>query len=70
MKVSTVLLILSALLVLAGCADRNAPSAAEVESARHGVLATATRGNPAAPANLAELVATGRKVKAQQESSK
>lgn len=51
---------------LAGCsADPATPSAAEVKAARGTLLARMTKDNPNAP-DMAELVAIGRRVNAEQ----
>lgn len=62
--------ILAALALACGaCGDRNAPSRAEVATARDSVLVKATAGNPEAR-DFAELVAIGRKVKAEQAAKR
>lgn len=51
---------------LAACGDRNAPSRAEVAKAAESPLVRLTATNRDAPPNMAELVAIGRKVRAEQ----
>ncbi len=55
-------------LATAACHDPATPTAAQVETARHSELVRITAGNPQAPPNLAELIALGRNVKAEQSA--